>query len=254
MSRYKGKPCYYCGNPAVGKEHVPAKQLFAAFECDSITVPGCATHNTDKTLIDQAFVSALLIPLNNGKGRYNLSDYVLKALSKAQPALEHTKKKVFSAAIIDTSNNPALKSLPLVSYTSLYLFDWMRQVTAGLIYDVIGEYDTSIDWNTSGSWSPSFIDSPTSRTYKAADLYEEFQLRSQFEQEILRGLKWFEGWSAKPRPYPKGIFRFQVHFEHREVLFRYRFYDQYSWYVAFQPSLQTLRKLWQKTLTHNLNL
>jgi hypothetical protein len=249
---FKGKPCYYCGKPATSKEHVPPKQIFAAFECDSITVPSCHEHNLSKGALDQAVVSALLLPLSNGKGRYNLGPEVIRALGKAQPAFERTKKRVFSAALVDISKTPVMKSLPFVSYTTESMFGWMRQVTAGLVYDAIRAFDHRIDWDNTGSWSPSFVSSLPGTKYDGTNLYNEFRERSVWERDTLGSLDWFEGWSAKPRPYPKSIFRFQVHFEHREILFRFRLYSQYSWYVAFQPSVKTQRMLWQRVLEYIL--
>src|SRR5258706_15617847 len=65
MKQKHKKPCYYCGSQANSDEHAPPRQMFKGFSCDSITVPSCSTHNSEKGGADQAIVSAFLIPLFN---------------------------------------------------------------------------------------------------------------------------------------------------------------------------------------------
>ncbi|HEY3289211.1 MAG TPA: hypothetical protein VGK87_03695, partial [Anaerolineae bacterium] len=64
----KSKTCYYCGKPATSLEHVPPRMMFSGFDCGSITVPSCATHNTHKRGHDQAIVNMMLQGLNEGGG------------------------------------------------------------------------------------------------------------------------------------------------------------------------------------------
>ncbi|AXH64146.2 MULTISPECIES: hypothetical protein [Providencia] len=44
--------CYYCGNPATTREHVPPKCFFPKGS-NLITVPSCEIHNNDKSHIDE---------------------------------------------------------------------------------------------------------------------------------------------------------------------------------------------------------
>ena len=55
---------------------------------------------------------------------------------------------------------------------------------------------------------------------------------------------WEDGWSAYPRPYPRVIYTFQVHFEpNREVIIKHKFYNRYTWYCWFSASDETVTKL-----------
>lgn len=65
MSSGYRSTCYYCGGKTTSDEHAPPRQMFRAFDCDSITVPSCETHNSAKAGRDQAIVSAFLIPTQN---------------------------------------------------------------------------------------------------------------------------------------------------------------------------------------------
>ena len=60
--------CYFCGGPATTMEHAPPKQMFRAFECDSITVPSCDEHNTRRSASDQAIVSADIRNIEDSAG------------------------------------------------------------------------------------------------------------------------------------------------------------------------------------------
>jgi len=61
FSYSKKEACYYCGKlpndkAPSSKEHVPPKMMFKGFNCDSITIPACANHNTNKNIGDRAVV------------------------------------------------------------------------------------------------------------------------------------------------------------------------------------------------------
>jgi len=50
------KTCYYCGEPAINKEHIPPKCIFdKASSYDPITVPSCKSHNLDFSKDDEWF-------------------------------------------------------------------------------------------------------------------------------------------------------------------------------------------------------
>jgi len=140
--------CYYCGRRANSNEHAPPKQMFKEFSCDSITVPSCEDHNSAKGGSDQAIVSAFLIPLYNGIGRYSLEGEVLKAIKVAEPSFERAKRRAVNSALL--KNPPeALKDLPNLAYLvpSIDIGAWIRQLTAALVYDGTQVFDPTIGWS-----------------------------------------------------------------------------------------------------------
>lgn len=50
------KSCYWCGNPATSREHVPSRNLFPQGKNKNlITVPSCSRHNEALTKFDEKF-------------------------------------------------------------------------------------------------------------------------------------------------------------------------------------------------------
>jgi hypothetical protein len=145
--KHKGL-CYYCGAQASSVEHVPPKQFFKGFSCDSITVPSCDKHNTRKSGNDQAIVSACLLALYNGSERYSVEADITKAIETAKPSFVRAKRKAVSAPLI--SNPPEdLVDLPNVAHlaASADIRSWVRQLTAALVYDANQAFDPNIKWN-----------------------------------------------------------------------------------------------------------
>src|SRR5438132_4939259 len=47
--------CAYCGEPKVGDDHVPPKNLFPTNRTNLITVPACHEHNGKRSDLDERF-------------------------------------------------------------------------------------------------------------------------------------------------------------------------------------------------------
>jgi hypothetical protein len=218
--------------------------MFRAFSCDSITVPSCEDHNSAKGGSDQAIVSAFLIPLHNGIGRYSLEDEVLEAIRVAEPSFERAKRRAIDSSPL--KNPPeALKDLPNLAYLvpSMNIGAWVRQLTAALVYDSARVFDSTIGWPGAIAWSPNWVaaEGPASLQLEQAIsiLEKHMEIQRRLEQ-----LSWKDGWSAYPRPYPSTIYAFQVHFEpNREVVFKHEFYNRYTWYTWFSASDETMVRL-----------
>jgi hypothetical protein len=242
MSRKKGKPCYFCGAPSVSTEHVPPQQMFKDFDCDSITVPSCNNHNTQKSSIDQAVSNAFLIPLHNNlkNNEYGIK----KVIVNAQESFKYTKNMVLNVPLFNEANG-IFFGLPNVSYTkpSVKTRTWIKQLTAALVYNAINSYDSTINWEEVITWSPNWVgtDNPKEMTKDSAYsvLDKNNEIRFYFES-----LEWQLGWSARPRPYPSSIFQFGLHFESNCVFFSHKFYNQYTWYVILPVVIEsTLTRL-----------
>lgn len=242
--------CYFCGKPASEDEHVPPKQMFKGFACDSITVPSCSLHNSNKGGHDQAIVSALLLPLYNGKVKYPLEKEIDDAVDAAKSSFERAKRKAINSSLL--KNPPeTLKDLPNLAYLvpSVDIRMWVKQATAALVWDATKSFNPDVDLENSVAWSPDWIvtDGPSSLEI------DEVQsiLRKQIEiQKRLELFKWKDGWSASPRAYPEIIYFFQIYFPgNNEVVFKHKFYNRYTWYVWFQASKDAVFKLESKIST-----
>jgi len=245
--KYK-EACYYCGTQSCTDEHVPPKQMFKGFSCDSITVPSCEEHNTSKGGADQAIVSFFLIPLRNSMGRYSFEREVLQAIHMAQPSYELTKRKAIDSPLFKDPPQ-ALKGLPNLAYLvpEIDMSAWIRQLTAALVYDGVGKFDAMIKWSKAPIWSPQWIAAkgPASvELEQATPLIQNSETDHQLEQ-----LSWENGWSAHPRPYPAAIYAFQIHFgEDHKMIFKHRFYNRFTWYVWFSSAQEGTAKLREKLL------
>jgi hypothetical protein len=144
------KLCYYCGTPATSKEHVPPRQMFKGFACDSITVYACDQHNSEKSGYDHAVITGLLTSLANMRRsgrRYTLHPDVIKAINIAQAHFHRSKKYVTSKPIL-TELPVHLIGLPQVAYltAAANISAWMRQLTAALVMTATKRFDSTINW------------------------------------------------------------------------------------------------------------
>jgi hypothetical protein len=242
-----GKRCYYCGGIATSGEHIPPKQMFKAFKCDSITVPSCDEHNSKKSGRDQAIVSALLIPLHAGRNRYPLEPEISQAIDAAIPSFERAKRSVVKTPFLQDPPQ-GLEDLPDLAHLapSVNMAVWIRQLTAGLIYSGIETTSTTIRWSESIIWSPDWFPTESPAPVKYSEVIRISKL-NQERRRALDSLIWQQGWSAHPRPYPEIIYSFQIHFyPNKKVLIRHRLYNRYSWYVQFKATNMSINKLLKK--------
>jgi hypothetical protein len=242
----KNKPCYYCGAPPPSsREHAPVKSMFEAFDCDSITVPACDKHNTEKHLDDRAIVAFFLGGLYTGFKSGVLTENVLRAFEEAERNLKNAREVTLRPWVSDPLGN---LDTPLSHIDALgKVRAWMRQLTAALVWSVVGEYDPEIKWDEAIVWSPEFAPDTGLLSIEEAGIQLE---RLQSIKANVNGLavQWWPGWSSYPREYPRDIYRFELSFlpsqyllidgSKLEILFRHWFYGQFSWYVWFTTSQQ----------------
>ncbi|MCX5875801.1 MAG: hypothetical protein NT087_05825 [Deltaproteobacteria bacterium] len=229
--------CYFCGKAASEDEHAPPKQMFKNFVCDSITVPSCSLHNSNKGEHDQAIVSALLLPLYNGNIKYPLEKEVQKAVDTGKSSFERAKLKAIDSPLL--KNPPeSLKDLPNLTYlvSSIDINMWIKQLPAALVWDASKFFDPNIDWEKSIAWSPNRIVSNANTSLETGGV--QLILKKQIEiQQCLESFDWADGWSASPRAYPESIYFFQIYFPgNNEVIFKHKFYNRYTWYMWFSAS------------------
>ena len=239
----KRKPCYYCGAaPPSTQEHAPPKLMFTALECDSITVPSCIRHNNEKSDKDRAIITVLIKSLSraleSGLVATSLPEKVIEAIEFLKPSFAQANREVNDRSLLA---DPELDfKIPAVNVS---IFDWMRQLSAALVWSVVGEFDSSIDWNEAFVWSSLNLQSSAPMSVYDVGLQV---LINQGSEEHIESYNWEVGWSSKPKSYPPGIYNFRVCFsppfeqdKGREVAFRHQFYSCLNWYVWFAPSLET---------------
>lgn len=244
--RYKkAQVCYYCGNKADTREHVPPRQMFRDFNCDSITVPSCQKHNCSKSSDDQAIINALLIPIKDYANstleyKVKLNKDILRATYRLDNSLERIKNMVIKKSFLERMPDE-LKHLPDIAFlkSPIKFYDWVKKITAGMIYYGIGYYDSSIDWDKIDCWSLDYYAAKQVKNdnEKIEILIKYDQLRKWFATKI-----WHSGWTAYPRKYPPDIYRFAICFDFDDITIRHSFYNSYHCYTSFTAN-QKLKEL-----------
>jgi len=244
VRRLGGKHCYYCEKPATSVEHLPPKQMFKAFQCDSLTVPSCDEHNSKKCGHDQAIVSALLIPLHTGRHRYPLEPEIELAINAALPSFEMSKRSAVRSPFLKDPPS-GLDDLPDLAHLapSVDFPAWIRQLTAGLVHKKIATASYTVSWQKATVWSPHWFATSGPAPVPYDDVVQTLE-SYQKQRAMLDNLTWQPGWSASPNPYPNIIYSFQIHvFPDKYVMFRHMFYNRYTWYVTFRASKRCISKL-----------
>ena len=234
--------CYFCGKIATTREHAPPKQMFKDFDCDSITVPSCKKHNCNKSGEDQAIVSALLTSIKNcveysKEYKSIFGKDINKAIEIASPTFNRTKNRVFSRPFLENMPNE-IKHLPEVGFlkSPIKISEWIKNLTAAIVFDATQHYETTIDWENIECWSPDYFDS---KLISSPDDKINLLIKYAEYREWLSTKKWIKGWSAYPKKYPENIYCFFFCFEFNDFTIKHRFYNSYSWYASFKPALNT---------------
>ena len=155
----KKEPCYYCGAPPPStKEHAPPEMMFDGFDCDSITVPACEAHNTSKSGRDRAIVTAISILAyqvwKQDANDRNLTPNVIKAVKNLEPNFSRAETEVGLRDFLVNPPSGLLNSLPYTK-SSVNPENWIRQLTAALVWSAIGKYNSRIEWDKANAWSPT---------------------------------------------------------------------------------------------------
>ena len=246
MVRSKGKVCYYCGEPATGQEHAPPKQMFKAFDCDSITVPSCDGHNTSKSFDDQVIIDLLMHGVDWQRKRASIGKHASEALSLRPSSFTRTKRLIDYASPVD---HPAVPTIPYLE-RGPDIYTWMQCIAAALVFDGAGFRDPRIDWSAALVFSPSFLPGPKGLSMPLDDAAQWLRARQQTADGWDRSFDWRKGWSAQPKPYPADVFAFDVGFYRRGFVgLRLLFYGESRWYVVTHMCGRTRRALRQRLAT-----
>jgi hypothetical protein len=116
--------CYFCGDKATSKEHVPPKSFFpeeSKCRLNLITVPSCDKHNNEKSETDeyilQFFAGASKLPSEN---RDVLLNYVYQKAAKSM-IMGSTKKNLSTVYDVLRKNHPEPQTVFQISSTNGYI-------------------------------------------------------------------------------------------------------------------------------------
>jgi hypothetical protein len=256
LYRYsKYLPCYYCGAPAPSsREHAPPKMIFTEFNCDSITVPSCEKHNTQKSIGDSVILNAIMMSAyqaynNREKLENHLTSNVITAIGHAKQDFDQVKNEVKPRDFILDPPDFLNIQIPYLQSTAFSkISDWIRQLTAALVWSIVGRNDSDMHWDEAIVWSREMIQVPGPLSFeKAKSLLKPNADRKQFYDNF----PWYFGWSATPRKYPADIYSFDLCFpeehENRQAInagFRHRFLNDitvfYVWFNAPKKIMDAL--------------
>jgi len=106
------KSCYWCGQPATSKEHVPARCYFPdddQYKKNLITVPACTMHNEDTSKDDE--YSRNIITMHFGNNSLAFTQFINKTAKSFQesPALLKVTTGNRMRVIIDDKKSSAIQ-------------------------------------------------------------------------------------------------------------------------------------------------
>jgi len=88
--------CYWCGQPATGKEHVPPENLFSTHhKVKLITVGSCKEHNNKFSELDEKFRLILQAAGGNKIAREMFSDKTLRGFKRNKRHQDEFHKNTF---------------------------------------------------------------------------------------------------------------------------------------------------------------
>lgn len=240
MSKSNIKRCYYCGLKATSKEHVPPKLLFKYSRCDRITVPSCIAHNGEKSGRDQAIIHGFFKSLLDFQE--DLEPEVYKAILGATNGFKYSKRRAVLAHLIkDPHKN--LQAQPKIAYLTKEnkIHNWIKQLSAAIIFDAIKRYDPSIIWDNLQTFSPNFVPAKSAQGIDQDQVNEMLTNQQQCMIE-LETHHWLDGWSAYPKPYPHKIYRFRFHLGAKNIILNHIFCNQFFWYI-WLPASEEIRNI-----------
>ncbi|MFW6009133.1 MAG: hypothetical protein ACOCP8_07710 [archaeon] len=231
------KRCYYCGSPSVvSKEHASPKQLFKCFICDKITVPSCEKHNENKSMDDESIIKAMLMSLDNLSEKYKYEEKILKLINKTKPHFSQVKRNVKSKLISDKLPSSLKKEIAHIS-ENVNLNEWIKQLTAALVYSVINKYDPSNKFVEGFVFRPFWI-SDRVINKGIENIVKNIKRKKQF-QEFLEECEWFKGWRSGKNNYPESIYKFYFSIIDESMIFKHIFFKRFNWYVIFEAFVET---------------
>lgn len=230
--------CYYCGAPKTSLEHAPPKQLFKGFDCNKIKAPSCDIHNGQKSGRDTAVIKGMLIALDTVAYKYPPKSDAAKAINLAKLQFSQVKRQI--------KNINKIEGFPSLTHfdSSIKTEDWMKQLTAALVYDAVRKYDSRINFDEAIVFCPTWVRGEP--TIELERIIETLKVQ-KLQDDSLQKINWEKGWPSGKKNYPTGIYNFKLSFDFLEdIVFRHQFFDSLVWYVGVRTTNETREKIIKK--------
>ena len=222
------KACYFCGDKKASKEHIPPQQIFKGFKINRITVYSCDKHNSKKSCKDEAIVKAMLMAIDNSFN-IKITPELAKALEEVEEHLDQVKKLIKKEQIIKDS-----KEKTICLDESVDLDNWIKQLSAGMIYYKIKKFDNENKF----SESKVFERNSFSKNIKT---FEDFQTERKRKIK-LQNLSDVGGWQKSWLPenyYPEILYFFEYKFIGNYILIKHVFYKCFVFNNLIEISINT---------------
>jgi hypothetical protein len=227
--------CYYCGAPKKSREHLPPQHLFKGFPVDCIKVPSCEKHNTGKGDDDNVIIKSMLMALD--KSNLPLNEDVKSALQIVKPHFEQAKNKLSERTLYKRKN----KNYDFVVLDpKVDLSDWIRKLSAGLIWYKTKFYDKNNQFDNSIVFEKNSY--PTYETPQDLSIYERNYMRKIEIAKKYEDGNWINGWNDKKNTYPETIYFFCYRLDGERIIIKHKFYQQFTYYNVIVLSENTLMK------------
>jgi len=228
------KVCYFCGEIANSKEHLPPKQIFKGFRLNRITVPSCDKHNTSKSGEDEAIIKAMLLSIENSDNK-KLSPELIKALNIVKRHYSQVKKTVTKEKVYSDYN----KNIVCLN-SSIDLSHWIKELSAGMIYYKTEYFDHKNDFLKSIVFERNSYSKNT--TLKLIDFENERKNKIKL-QNLFENFIWNASWLPQ-NIYPKNLYYFEYTFMNEKILIKHVFYKSYTYYNMIKITEETRKKLY----------
>jgi hypothetical protein len=159
--------CYWCGELATYKEHVPPKCLFPEekdvkgiydkkFRNNLITVPSCDEHNLGKSQDDECLMLCISPYVgNNGVAYIHANTEVKQAIGRNRGLYSIVDHKtivvnnlILPTMIVEVDTNRLINSFEAIG-SALYFYSYKKQVTdiCKIIPTFLRDKEQNTDWN-----------------------------------------------------------------------------------------------------------
>lgn len=179
--------------------------MFKGFHCNKIKVPSCELHNGQKSGSDSAVIKGMLIALDTVAYKYPPTSDTAKAINFAKQQFPQVKRQIKNINKID--GYPSLTHFDSAIKTN----DWMKQLTAALIYDALKKYDLKNKFEEAIVFCPTWVSGES--TIELEQIFETLKIQ-KLQEDSLKKLNWETGWPSGGKNYPMGIYNFKLSFDY----------------------------------------
>lgn len=232
----KQQLCYWCSQPAAGREHVPPRCLFplgadtvdgVGYREQLITVPSCDLHNGAKSQDDEYLLCVLAFSiLNNPVGQQQAVSKVLRALKQAPGLTQRLLGTSKEITVEDTESGQIDITLAFKVDTKA-LESAFEHIARGVFFHHFAKA-----WAGTVRVLPEFLvvlDSPIAHSRNAHIQQRRESANALFSQ--------VDRWGANP-----GVFFYQLIDDPNQFaqkLLRLTFYEKTSVIALFEPPPST---------------